>query len=60
MAVPKRRTSKRKKRTRAMHKKAPAVYIQACPQCGAMKRSHRVCGECGFYAGAQRVEPKEA
>jgi large subunit ribosomal protein L32 len=59
MAVPKRRTSKRKKRARNTHKKAPAIYVQACPQCGAMKRSHRVCAECGYYAGEQRVEPKE-
>jgi large subunit ribosomal protein L32 len=59
MAVPKRRTSKRKKRARNTHKKAPAIYLQGCPQCGAMKQSHRVCGECGYYAGKQRVEPKE-
>jgi large subunit ribosomal protein L32 len=59
MAVPKRRTSKRKKRARNTHKKAPPIYLQACPQCGAMRRSHRVCAECGFYDGKQRVEPKE-
>jgi large subunit ribosomal protein L32 len=59
MAVPKRRTSKRKKRARNTHKKAAPIYLQACPQCGAKKRSHHVCDECGYYAGAQRVEPKE-
>lgn len=58
MAVPKRKTSKRKKRTRNTHKKAPAIYIQSCPKCGAMKRSHRVCAECGFYGGEQRVSAK--
>ena len=60
MAVPKRRTSKRKKRARNTHKTAPAVTLQACPKCGSPKRSHRVCAECGFYAGEQRVEAKEA
>jgi ribosomal protein L32 len=25
-----------------------------------MKRPHHVCEECGYYAGEQRVEPKEA
>jgi large subunit ribosomal protein L32 len=60
MAVPKRRTSKRKKRTRNTHKKAPAIAIQSCPQCSAMKRPHRVCAECGYYDGTQRVEPQAA
>ncbi len=60
MAVPKRRTSKRKKRARNTHKKAPAIVIQQCPKCGAQKRPHRVCEECGFYAGEQRVAAKEA
>ena len=60
MAVPKRRTSKRKKRARSTHKKAAPIVIQACPRCGSPKRPHRVCGECGYYAGKQRVEPAEA
>jgi len=60
MAVPKRKTSKRKKRARNTHKKAPAINIQACPKCGAQKRPHRVCPECGFYAGEQRVKAKDS
>jgi large subunit ribosomal protein L32 len=59
MAVPKRRTSKRKKRARNTHKKAAPIYLQKCPQCGAPKKAHHVCAECGYYAGKQRVEPKE-
>jgi large subunit ribosomal protein L32 len=60
MAVPKRRTSKRRKRARNTHKVAPAIVIQSCPQCGSMKRPHRVCKGCGFYAGEQRVAAQEA
>jgi large subunit ribosomal protein L32 len=60
MAVPKRRTSKRKKRARNTHKAAPIMALQACPRCGAMKRPHRVCAECGYYAEEQRVKAKEA
>ncbi|HJQ21567.1 MAG TPA: 50S ribosomal protein L32 [Gemmatimonadaceae bacterium] len=60
MAVPKRRTSKRKKRARNTHKKAPAIVLQKCPKCGAMKRPHRVCQECGYYGGRQAVEAREA
>lgn len=60
MAVPKRRTSKRKKRARNTHKKAAAIVLQKCPQCQSMKRPHRVCDECGYYAGEQRVAAQEA
>ncbi|HWP02121.1 MAG TPA: 50S ribosomal protein L32 [Gemmatimonadaceae bacterium] len=59
MAVPKRRTSKRKKRTRATHKKAAPIALQPCPRCKAPKRPHRVCTECGYYAGEQRVAARE-
>jgi large subunit ribosomal protein L32 len=59
MAVPKRRTSKRKKRARNTHKKAAPVVLQLCPRCQSPKRPHRVCGECGYYAGKQRIEAKE-
>jgi large subunit ribosomal protein L32 len=58
MAVPKRKTSKRKKRARNTHKKAPKIVIQACPKCGAQKRPHRVCPECGYYGDTQRVTKK--
>ena len=60
MAVPKRRTSKRKKRARNTHKTAPPIVIQKCPQCSSMKRPHRVCDECGYYDGQQRVAAREA
>ncbi|HEX4936368.1 MAG TPA: 50S ribosomal protein L32 [Gemmatimonadaceae bacterium] len=60
MAVPKRRSSKRRKRARNTHKVAPAIAIQSCPRCGSMKRPHRVCAECGYYAGEQRIEGQEA
>ena len=60
MAVPKRRTSKRRKRARNTHKAAPAIAIQSCPQCNSMKRPHRVCDECGYYAGELRVATQDA
>jgi large subunit ribosomal protein L32 len=49
MAVPKRRTSKQRKRKRRTHFKAEAVSTQACPRCGDPKLPHRVCPTCGFY-----------
>jgi large subunit ribosomal protein L32 len=60
MAVPKRRTSKRKKRARNTHKAAAPIVLQKCPRCQAMKRPHHVCAECGFYAGEQRIQAAEA
>jgi large subunit ribosomal protein L32 len=38
---------------------APVIVMQQCPKCGSMKRPHRVCQECGFYAGKQRVAARE-
>ncbi len=60
MAVPKRRTSKTRKRKRRTHDKAPAVAIQACPRCGDPRRPHRVCPSCGYYGEVRRVEVEEA
>ncbi|MGD8360878.1 MAG: 50S ribosomal protein L32 [Gemmatimonadota bacterium] len=49
MAVPKKRTSKQRKRKRRTHYKAEAVTTQSCPRCGDPKLPHRVCPTCGFY-----------
>lgn len=51
MAVPKRRTSKQRKRKRRTHHGARNVAFQACPYCGDPQRPHRVCPTCGRYAG---------
>lgn len=57
MAVPKKKTSKAKTRSRrasAWQLKGPAR--SACPECGEVKMPHRVCGHCGTYKGAQVLE----
>lgn len=51
MAVPFRRTSKMKKRTRRTHFKLQVPGMVECPNCGEMKLSHRVCKACGTYKG---------
>ncbi len=53
MAVPKRRTSKSRKRKRRGHIKINVPGMLICPNCGEMKLSHRVCKECGHYGGKQ-------
>jgi len=56
MAVPKRRTSKTRKRKRRAHDALAVPGRATCPQCGTVKAPHRVCGECGHYAGEARIE----
>jgi large subunit ribosomal protein L32 len=57
MAVPKKKTSKAKGRSR----RASAWTLEApprslCPQCGKAKLPHVVCGNCGWYGGRQAIE----
>ncbi len=57
MAVPKKKTSKAKSRSR----RASAWTIttaarSTCPRCGAVKRPPEVCGNCGWYHGRQAID----
>ncbi len=51
MAVPFRRTSKMRKRTRRAHYKLQVPGTVKCPECGEFKKSHRACPSCGVYKG---------
>ena len=57
MALPKRRKSHARVRTRRAHWKAEAVTKTTCPQCEATILPHRACGKCGYYNGRQVVAP---
>ncbi|MCY3805050.1 MAG: 50S ribosomal protein L32 [bacterium] len=57
MAVPKKKTSKSRSRSRraaAWRLRAPSR--SSCSRCGAAKLPHRVCGQCGWYRDRQAVE----
>lgn len=57
MAVPKKKTSKSKSRSRrasAWSLSAPAQ--SRCPQCRQAKLPHVVCPNCGWYKGRQAIE----
>jgi len=55
MAVPKQRQShSRTSKRRAQHK-IEAPGLRHCPRCGAARRPHRVCPNCGTYAGREVV-----
>jgi large subunit ribosomal protein L32 len=49
MAVPKKRTSKMKKRMRRSHLRMARLHLSRCTHCGAAIRPHRVCHNCGHY-----------
>ena len=57
MAVPKKKTSKAKSRSRrasAWTLDVPARSI--CPRCSAAKLPHVVCPTCGWYRNRQAIE----
>lgn len=58
MAVPKRKMSKSRMRSRKKSYRTIVPATGACSQCGAPKELHRVCPSCGYYAGRQVISTK--
>lgn len=56
MPTPKRKTPKAKTASRRSQWKGSAPTYAECPQCHQPKLPHRVCPNCGYYAGRQAVE----
>ena len=56
MAVPQRRTSKKRKRLRRSHQALEINGLVKCTNCGATIKSHNICPECGFYDGKEVLE----
>lgn len=57
MAVPKKRKSKSKTRSRrAQNMRLTMPGFQECPNCGGMRQSHRACNSCGTYKSEQVLE----
>lgn len=59
MAVPKRKTSKMKKRSRKAANRYKGIESAACSSCGAPVIPHRVCKSCGSYKGKQIITVSE-
>ena len=56
MAVPKRKTGRARTNSRRSANSRLAVAPRAiCPQCGAAKLPHYVCGNCGTYKGREII-----
>lgn len=60
MAVPKRRTSKSRKRLRRGHHSGAGMAPQGCTRCGSPRLPHRVCDSCGYYDGKKRLEVEDS
>ena len=60
MAVPKRRMSKARKRSRRSQHSAAGIRFQPCPRCQSPKLPHRVCDTCGYYRGKKLIEVEDA
>ena len=60
MAVPKRRHSKTRRDKRRTNWKQASPTLSQCAHCGATKRSHQVCAQCGHYGDREVVEPAES
>lgn len=58
MAVPKRKTSKSKKRMRRSHHAIKRRSLSDCPNCYESFMPHRVCPSCGYYKGREIITPK--
>lgn len=60
MALPKERKSRSKRdMRRAHHDRMDIPNASACSHCGEMKLPHRVCPNCGHYAGREVFAPPE-
>ncbi len=59
MAVPKKRTSRRRRDMRRSHDALKFNdVVEPCPSCGELRRRHHLCEACGTYRGRQIVVSK--
>jgi large subunit ribosomal protein L32 len=58
--VPKRKTSKARKRKRRSHHALTPRGTVICSHCNQVTLPHRVCPNCGWYQNRQVVEVEES
>lgn len=59
-AVPKHKVSRHQRGNRRKHQRLTPPVMVLCPDCGEMKRAHRMCKACGRYRGRQIIAVKPA
>ena len=58
MAVPKRKHSKARSRSRCTHQVEHVTSITSCLNCSAPLRTHQACASCGYYKGVKVLTTK--
>ncbi|MDP3788079.1 MAG: 50S ribosomal protein L32 [Candidatus Chromulinivorax sp.] len=58
MAVPKRKQSKSRSRSRRTHQVEHVTSITSCLNCNGPLKSHTACASCGFYKGVKMMTTK--
>ncbi|MEW5790803.1 MAG: 50S ribosomal protein L32 [Pseudomonadota bacterium] len=51
MAVPQSKTSPSRRGMRRAHDHLESKSLSVCANCGATKRPHHICPQCGHYKG---------
>jgi large subunit ribosomal protein L32 len=60
MALPKRRHSRARTLKKRAHDALTVKGVSSCPRCDAVKEPHRVCANCGHYAGNEVIAMENA
>lgn len=58
MAVPKRKQSRARSRSRRTHQVEHVTSITSCLNCNGPLKSHTACLSCGFYKGVKMMTTK--
>ena len=58
MAVPKRKQSKSRSRSRRTHQVEHVTSITSCLNCNSPLKCHQACASCGFYKGVKVLTTK--
>ncbi len=56
MAAPKQRHTKSRRNKRRSHHALEKQVLSVCAKCGAMVLPHRLCQNCGTYAGKELID----
>lgn len=59
MALPKRRHSKARTRSRRANWRLTPPNLTLCPSCQELKVTHVACRRCGYYNGRQVIKIEE-
>jgi len=56
MAAPKQKHTKSRRNKRRSHHALKKKYLSICSKCGEPVLPHRLCGNCGTYAGREVID----